>query len=91
MPSDTPRTPHPTPPDEAKIERHDGPAGGWGSVKGMAEAIGHEHDVPIDQLMRQNKADGFMCFRCAWSIGRRLHVRQLRMVQAGQAASGRIL
>jgi molybdopterin-dependent oxidoreductase alpha subunit len=58
---------HVPPPDGSNVEGYGGPAGGWGSLKGIAEAMGHERDAPVDQLMRQNKPDGFMCVSCAWS------------------------
>src|SRR5579872_2924695 len=47
---------------------YDGPAGGWGSLKGMARIFGAELDSPtvIGTLMRQNKSDGFACVSCAW-------------------------
>ena len=44
-----------------------GPAGGWGSLEGMAAVLGAEGDLPIRELLRQNKADGFMCVSCAWA------------------------
>ena len=47
---------------------YDGPAGGWGSLKGMARIFGAELDSPtvIGTLMRQNKPDGYACVSCAW-------------------------
>ncbi|PZO80207.1 MAG: formate dehydrogenase [Sphingomonas hengshuiensis] len=47
---------------------YDGPAGGWGSVKGMAKVLAKEHNRPaaLAQLARQNKPKGFMCTSCAW-------------------------
>jgi molybdopterin-dependent oxidoreductase alpha subunit len=73
MPDDLDSTPHPTPPGDARIETYDGPAGGWGSLGGIAKTMGHEHDAPVDQLVRQNKPDGFMCVSCAWSKPARPH------------------
>jgi molybdopterin-dependent oxidoreductase alpha subunit len=58
---------HRRPPRKAKIARHVGPAGGWGSMEGMAKVFEHELDAPVEELMRQNKADGFMCVSCAWA------------------------
>ena len=45
-----------------------GPAGGWGSVKGMAKVFGKELNRPgvLDTLAHQNKAGGVMCVSCAW-------------------------
>ncbi len=47
---------------------YDGPAGGWGSVKGMSKVIAKEKNRPaaLAQLARQNKPKGFMCTSCAW-------------------------
>jgi molybdopterin-dependent oxidoreductase alpha subunit len=50
------------------LEYH-GSAGGWGSLRGIAETIGKERNSPtaIDTLMRQNKPKGFMCVSCSWA------------------------
>ncbi len=47
---------------------YDGPAGGWGSLRGIASTFGKEWNNPAitATLMRQNKADGFACVSCAW-------------------------
>jgi hypothetical protein len=39
-----------------------GPAGGWGSVRSLAEILPREHVSPevLRELTRQNKVDGFM-------------------------------
>jgi molybdopterin-dependent oxidoreductase alpha subunit len=55
--------------DKPRIEQFDGPAGGWGSVRSLAEILPREH-LPAEalrELKRQNKPDGFMCVSCAWS------------------------
>lgn len=55
--------------DDPKIKPFGGPAGGWGSVRSLAEIIPREH-FPAEgfrELQRQNKTDGFMCVSCAWS------------------------
>ncbi len=46
-----------------------GPAGGWGSVRSLAEFLPRERISPeaYRELARQNKPDGFMCVSCAWS------------------------
>ena len=47
-----------------KVEPYKGPAGGWGSLKSVGSILAHEK-APLTtarELMRQNKADGFMCF-----------------------------
>lgn len=48
--------------------QHEGAAGGWGSVSGMAQVVWREKPTPsvIDTLLHQNKAGGFMCTSCAW-------------------------
>ncbi|HET7930809.1 MAG TPA: FdhF/YdeP family oxidoreductase [Rhodanobacteraceae bacterium] len=52
-----------------KIEAYEDPAGGWGSVKSVAEILKREQ-VPIPsavkELWRQNKPRGFTCVSCAW-------------------------
>jgi len=55
--------------DKPDIEPYGGPAGGWGSVRSLAEILPREHVTPdtIRQLARQNKPDGFMCVSCAWA------------------------
>jgi molybdopterin-dependent oxidoreductase alpha subunit len=48
---------------------YEGPAGGWGSLKGIASIFGKEWDSPaaLETLMRQNKPKGFMCISCSWA------------------------
>jgi len=50
------------------IKRYKGPAGGYGSLKSVAQALVAEKVLPTSaaQLMRQNKPDGFICTSCAW-------------------------
>ena len=59
---------------------YDGPAGGWGSLQGIARIFGKEWNTPtaIETLMRQNKPEG-------------LHVRVLLLGQAGRSPHLRIL
>ena len=55
--------------DEVEIEPYDGPAGGWGSLRGIAEILPGQHVPPLEtacELLRQNKPDGFACVSCAW-------------------------
>ncbi len=45
-----------------------GPAGGWGSVRSLAEILPREKigaEVLVE-LTRQNKPEGFACVSCAW-------------------------
>lgn len=46
-----------------------GPAGGWGSVGGMAKVAWREHTDPstLRTLMAQNRPHGFACVSCAWT------------------------
>lgn len=55
-------------PDRPEIEPYDGPAGGWGSVRSLAEILPRERLTPaaLRELARQNKPEGFMCVSCAW-------------------------
>jgi len=48
--------------------QHEGAAGGWGSLKGIAVTALHDHAAPgaAQTLKEQNKAGGFMCSSCAW-------------------------
>ncbi len=48
---------------------YDGPAGGWGSLKGITRIFGAEWPTPaaIETLARQNKPHGFMCVSCSWA------------------------
>ncbi len=54
--------------DRDTVVGYDGPAGGWGSVKGMSKVLAKERNRPaaLAQLARQNKTKGFMCTSCAW-------------------------
>jgi molybdopterin-dependent oxidoreductase alpha subunit len=54
--------------DRPKIKPFKGPAGGWGSVRSLAEILPRERVTPaaVRQLERQNKPKGFMCVSCAW-------------------------
>ncbi|HEV7343668.1 MAG TPA: FdhF/YdeP family oxidoreductase [Sphingopyxis sp.] len=54
--------------DRPHIYSFGGPAGGWGSVRSLADILTRER---IDargyrELLRQNKPQGFMCVSCAW-------------------------
>jgi molybdopterin-dependent oxidoreductase alpha subunit len=55
-------------PDDGTIH-YDGPAGGWGSMRGIAQTFGKEWNTPAvtETLARQNKPGGFMCVSCAWT------------------------
>ena len=55
--------------EENRSVEYDGPAGGWGSLRGIASIFGKEWDFPaaLDTLRRQNKPKGFMCVSCSWA------------------------
>ena len=48
---------------------HTNSAGGWGSLKTVAQILTHEHATVKGSraLMHQNKPDGFMCVSCSWA------------------------
>ncbi|MBB5277683.1 molybdopterin-dependent oxidoreductase alpha subunit [Rhizobium rosettiformans] len=48
---------------------YDGPAGGWGSLRGIARIAGKEGVSPgaLATLLEQNKPGGFACVSCAWT------------------------
>ncbi len=50
------------------INAYKGPAGGYGSLKSVAQVLAAEKVLPTSaaQLLRQNKPDGFICTSCAW-------------------------
>ena len=52
------------------------PAGGWGSVKGIASVLFRERAGPatLETLANQNKAGGHMCTSCAWGKPAHPHV-----------------
>lgn len=54
--------------DQIPNAQAEGPAGGWGSLKGIASIYGESWPTPaaIETLARQNKPGGFMCVSCAW-------------------------
>lgn len=55
--------------DRPDFTPYDGPAGGWGSMRSLADIIPREKNAAQTsaELLRQNKPDGFMCVSCAWS------------------------
>lgn len=55
--------------EQGETVHYDGPAGGWGSLKGIATIFGSEISSPavVETLARQNKPHGFACVSCAWT------------------------
>ena len=64
--------------DKIEIKEYTGPAGGWGSMKGLAQIGLREKAGPevAKELTRQNKPDGFMCVSCAWGKPAHPHVAE---------------
>ncbi len=60
-----------------------GPAGGWGSLKGISRVLARELATPgiAETLMRQNKAKGYMCGACAW--GKPVHPHVFEFCENG--------
>ena len=56
-------------PRKGRVKPFKGPAGGWGSVRALADILPRERlgPVALAQLPRQNKTEGFACVSCAWS------------------------
>ena len=54
--------------NEDDVVKGKGPAGGWGSLKGIASVSVESSASPsaMDTLRRMNKPGGFMCNSCAW-------------------------
>lgn len=48
---------------------YDGPVGGWGSLRGIAQVARTARPGPgvVETLARQNKPGGYMCSSCAWA------------------------
>jgi molybdopterin-dependent oxidoreductase alpha subunit len=54
---------------KAKVEKYDAPAGGWGSLNAVVHILTQEEVAVLGSeiLLKQNKADGFMCVSCSWA------------------------
>lgn len=54
---------------DTTIKTYRNPAGGWGSVKAVAEILIQEHVALHGSaiLTHQNKPDGFACVSCSWA------------------------
>jgi molybdopterin-dependent oxidoreductase alpha subunit len=64
--------------EEIVIKPYTAPAGGWGSMKGMASVLPKEGIDPktLDALRRQNKPEGVMCVSCAWGKPAKPHIAE---------------
>ncbi|MCO6362775.1 FdhF/YdeP family oxidoreductase [Paracoccus sp. 08] len=69
MSDDQPKT-------DDRVFSYDGPVGGWGSAKGMAQVARAAKPGPgaLETLRGQNKAGGMMCASCAWGKPPNPHV-----------------
>jgi molybdopterin-dependent oxidoreductase alpha subunit len=54
---------------KATFKPYDGPAGGWGSLKEVADILTREEVAILGSeiLLKQNKPGGFMCVSCSWA------------------------
>ena len=54
--------------DDRELPHSPGPAGGWGSLKGIASVFGETWNGPasLATLGKLNKPKGVMCVSCAW-------------------------
>ena len=73
--------------EKVEIKAYTGPAGGWGSMKGLARIGLREKSGPetARELIRQNKVDGFMCVSCAW--GKPAHPHPAEFCENGAKAT----
>ena len=64
--------------EKVVITEYTAPAGGWGSMKGMASVLPKEGLSPamLDALRRQNKPEGVMCVSCAWGKPAKPHIAE---------------
>ncbi len=64
--------------DDIDIEEYTAPAGGWGSMRSLAEISAREKIGPeaVRELTRQNKPDGFVCVSCAWGRPAKPHIAE---------------
>ena len=56
--------------DDIDISEYNHPTGGWGSLKSLLKKSRAEGLLASDiwaTLLKQNKADGYMCVSCSWA------------------------
>src|ERR1700750_255273 len=71
---------------EQKIEFYEGPAGGWGALKSVKNAL-LKHNIPIKgarTLLSANQPDGCACPGCAWPD--RVHASTFEFCENGVKA-----
>lgn len=63
--------------ERVRIERHPGPAGGWGSAGSLVKNL-RRQAAPgaVAELARQNKPGGFACVSCAWAKPANAHLAE---------------
>lgn len=68
-----------TKPRKGHVKPFKGSAGGWGSVRALADILPREPLGPaaLAQLTRQNKTEGFACVSCAWPKPAHSHPAEL--------------
>jgi len=73
--------------DQPDYSEYEGPVGGWGSLRGIAETMGRELSAvgSLDTLRQQNKTGGFMCVSCAW--GKPKHPHAFEFCENGAKAT----
>jgi molybdopterin-dependent oxidoreductase alpha subunit len=73
--------------NDAEIKPYSGPAGGWGSLKAVASILSQEEVAVLGSeiLLKQNKADGFMCVSCSWA--KPAHPRPFEFCENGAKAT----
>ena len=54
---------------KAKVSPYNAPAGGWGSLKAVANILTQEEVAVLGSeiLLKQNKSGGYMCVSCSWA------------------------
>lgn len=76
-----------TAPTNDDVTGYSGAAGGWGSLRGIAETLAREMSSPgaLATLRKQNKTGGFMCTSCAW--GKPKHPHAFEFCENGAKAT----
>ncbi|HEX4159503.1 MAG TPA: FdhF/YdeP family oxidoreductase [Rhizomicrobium sp.] len=61
---------------KAKVKPYSAPAGGWGSLKAVANILTREEIAILGSeiLLKQNKSGGYMCVSCSWAKPAKPHL-----------------
>jgi molybdopterin-dependent oxidoreductase alpha subunit len=64
---------------KAKVSPYNAPAGGWGSLKAVANILTQEEVAVLGSeiLLKQNKPGGYMCVSCSWAKPAKPHPFEL--------------